>query len=536
MKHHTRFFLVALNLIGAAFSLPAVAQETPASAYPPPLDNSPYPTIPGPYTKDLATFKQYQAPDWFRNGKFGIWAHWGPQSVPEMGDWYARKMYQEGSPDYKDHLARYGPPSKFGYKDIIPLWKAENWDPDGLMALYKNAGAHYFVAQAVHHDNFDNWDSKFHEWNSVKMGPKKDMVAMWQAAAIKAGLHFGVSEHLAASMTWFQDSHKADTTGPLAGVAYDGANPLYWTLYHWPTKPEDKLWMSTDPRWQREWFTRISDLVTHYHPDLLYSDSPLPFWNDAGSGLVANFYNDNITANHGQLQAVYNCKQVSEGRWVQDLERGVQEKIDPNPWQTDTSNGDWFYRAKDNYKSSAQVIGMLADIVSKNGNLLLNIVQKPDGTLPPESKRLLDDLASWMPINGEAIFDTRPWVVSGENPENPPTTPTPGPGATKPRGGHKNSFNESKLAYGAANIRFTTKGDILYAIILGWPDGKVTIKSLATASTLAKGDISGVELLGSAEKLPFQRTTDGLVVTFPKSKPCDFAYVLKITGLNLGGK
>jgi alpha-L-fucosidase len=441
-------------------------------------------------------------------------------------------MYEEGSPDYEDHLKRYGPPSKTGYKDIIPLWKAENWDPDALMALYKKAGAHYFVAQAVHHDNFDNWDSKFHDWNSTKMGPKKDMVGLWQTAALKQGLHFGVTEHLAASFTWFQSSHKSDTKGPLAGVPYDGANPLYWTLYHWPAAPGDKGWMSTDPRWQREWFNRINDLVTHYHPDLLYSDSQLPFQNDVGSGLVANYYNDNLTANHGQLEAVYNCKQISEGRWVQDLERGVSDKIEANPWQTDTSNGDWFYRLGDHYKNSAQVLGMLADIVSKNGNLLLNVVLKADGTLPPESRKLLDDLGAWMPINGEAIFNTRPWVVFGEDPVGAKTI------VAKPndKSVRRVAFNEGKLTYSAANIRFTTNGNTLYAIFLGWPNGKATIKSLATTSPYAKGEISGVQLLGSAAKINYQRTNDGLVVTFPKTEPCDFVYVLKITGLNLTGK
>jgi alpha-L-fucosidase len=523
--------LLSLATVPAPTSAQVPPAATTAPAYPPPQDKSPYPVIAGPFTKDLATFSKYQYPDWFRNGKFGIWAHWGPQAVPEHGDWYARKMYQEGSPDYKDHLAKYGPPSKFGYKDIIPLWKAENWDPNALMALYKKAGAHYFVAQAVHHDNFDNWDSKFHDWNSVKMGPKKDMVGLWQAAALKEGLHFGVSEHLAASFTWFQDSHQADKTGPLAGVPYDGANPLYWTLYHWPAAPDDKGWMSTDPRWQREWFNRVSDLVTHYHPDLLYSDSHLPFGNDVGSGLVANFYNDNMAANQGKLQAVYNCKEEGGGKWVRDYERGVSDKIDPNPWQTDTSNGDWFYRLNDHYKSSAQVVGMLADIVSKNGNLLLNVVLKADGTLPPESKKLLDDLAAWMPVNGEAIFDTRPWFVYGEDPTAPVEA------KSDPKLKHGNAFNEGKLTYSSANIRFTTKGAALYAIILGWPvDGKLTIKSLAKNSPYAIGEIKSLKMFGSTEKIAFERSDAGLIVTFPKTKPCDFAYVLKITGLSTGNK
>ena len=178
------------------------------------------------------SLKQYKYPEWFRDAKFGIWAHWGPQAVPRQGDWYARKMYEEGSDDYKYHVAHYGHPSKFGYKDIIPLWKAERWDPEKLMALYKKAGAKYFVSMGTHHDDFFLWNSKIHKWNAVNYGPKKDVVGIWQAAAKKEGLRFGVSEHLGASFTWFQSSHRSDTTGPMKGIPYDGANPMYQDLYH----------------------------------------------------------------------------------------------------------------------------------------------------------------------------------------------------------------------------------------------------------------------------------------------------------------
>ena len=168
------------------------------------------------------SLQQYQYPDWFRDAKFGMWAHWGPQAVPRQGDWYAKKMYLEGDADYKYHIAHYGHPSKFGYKDLIPLWKAERWDPEKLMKLFKKAGARYFVSMASHHDNFFLWNSKIHKWNAVNMGPKKDVVGLWQKAAKKEGLRFGVSEHLAASYNWFQPSRGADKAGPLAGVPYDG--------------------------------------------------------------------------------------------------------------------------------------------------------------------------------------------------------------------------------------------------------------------------------------------------------------------------
>ena len=189
------------------------------------------PITPGPFQPTMASLTNYSCPEWFRDAKFGIWAHWGPQAVPMEGDWYARKMYQQGSPDYKDHLARYGHPSTNGWKDIIPLWKAEKWEPEKLMALYKKAGARYFVSMGVHHDDFFLWNSKLHRWNAVNMGPHRDVVGDWQKAAKEQGLRFGVSEHLGASFNWFQDSHRSDHTGPLAGVPYDGANSNYWDLY-----------------------------------------------------------------------------------------------------------------------------------------------------------------------------------------------------------------------------------------------------------------------------------------------------------------
>src|SRR5659263_278739 len=195
------------------------------------------------------SFEQYQYPDWFRDAKFGIWAHWGPQAVPRQGDWYARNMYiQEGgkweTQDYEDHLKRYGHPSVSGYKDIIPLWRAERWNPEQLMKLYKKVGAKYFVSMGTHHDNFFLWNSKLHSWNSVNMGPHKDVVGLWQQAAQKEGLRFGISEHLAASYTWFQKAHSADKTGDKAGVPYDGNDPKYAELYHGKAAANDTGWMT----------------------------------------------------------------------------------------------------------------------------------------------------------------------------------------------------------------------------------------------------------------------------------------------------
>ena len=321
-----------------------------------PVRKEQLPIAAGPFEPTTNSLKTYQYPEWFRDAKLGMWAHWGPQAVPMFGDWYARQLYQQGGAQYKDHLEHYGHPTKVGHKDLIPLWKAEKWDPDRLMGLYKKAGARYFVSMGVHHDNFDLWNSTHHRWNAVQMGPHRDVVGDWQKAAKRLGLRFGVSEHLGASFTWFQDSHRSDKTGPLAGVPYDGADPKYQDLYHWPAAPDDKGWYSKDPRWQLEWFARIKDLVDQYHPDLLYTDGGAPFGNEVGLSMIAHLYNSSASRNHGKTDVVYTCKQNSEGMWVEDLERGVMPGIRPFPWQTDTSIGDWYYNRNWKYRGADWVI------------------------------------------------------------------------------------------------------------------------------------------------------------------------------------
>ncbi len=486
----------------------------------PAADRPALPIAEGPFQPTMESLTQYRCPSWFRDAKFGIWAHWGPQAVPMMGDWYAKHMYVPGHPQYRHHLESYGHPSTNGYKDIIQLWKAEKWDPDRLMALYQRAGAKYFVSMGTHHDNFFLWNSKLHRRNSVNMGPKRDVVGDWQKAAKKYGLRFGVSEHLGASFTWWQDSHKADKEGPFAGVPYDGADPKYEDLYHFPAEPNDKGWYSTNPRWQRMWFDRIQELVDNYRPDLLYTDGGIPF-GETGRGLVAHFYNSNLKQ-RGRLEAVYTCKKIGSGEFVagtcvQDMERGVLEGINPYPWQTDTSIGDWFYNKNWKFRPVNWTIHMLVDIVSKNGNLLLNVVQRPDGSLDPEVEQTLAELAAWIRINGEAIYGTRPWRVYGE-------------GAVKAKGGH---FKED-FAYTAKDIRFTTKGKTLYAFALGWPeDGQLLIRSLAEVPGARSNRISRVELLGHKDRLTFTQTADGLCVRLPAQKPCDHAIALKITGRDL---
>jgi alpha-L-fucosidase len=462
------------------------------------------PIAEGPYNPTDESLMQYQYPEWFRDAKFGIWAHWGPQAVPRQGDWYARRMYQEKDPAYKYHVEHYGHPSVFGYKDIIPLWKAEKWDPDKLMALYKKTGAKYFVSMGIHHDNFFLWNSKIHRWNAVNMGPKKDVVGVWQEAAKKQGLKFGVSEHLGASYTWFQVSRGTDKGGPRAGVPYDGSDPEFSDLYHDVTTPDDKGWLTNNLIFQVEWFRSIKELIDNYHPDLLYSDCSMPFEN-VGRSLIAHYYNQDIDRNNGKIDVVYNCKQPSGGKWVQDVERGVLDTLSHYPWQTDTSIGDWYYRTGQKYKTSNEVIQMLVDIVSKNGNLLLNVVQTPEGDLEPDMLKILDEIGIWTAANGEGIYGTRPWKIFGEKPD----------GQEPVKLGR---FDENyKLSY--KDIRFTTKDGNLYAFCLGIPSEDIVIKSLGKNSKFAEKQIASVRMLGSGSKVKWSQLNDRMVIRKPSEMP-----------------
>jgi alpha-L-fucosidase len=502
MRHPAVLTLLALSVL-----VPAQAQDA-------------LPIAPGKFKPADDSLKQYQYPEWFRDAKFGIWAHWGPQAVPRQGDWYARRMYQfDGvdrrngrtitqDPANKYQIEHYGHPSKSGYKDIIKLWKAEKWNPEQLMALYKKAGAKYFVSMGTHHDNFFLWNSKLHKWNSVNMGPKKDVVGLWQTAAKKQGLRFGVSEHLGASYTWFQAAHSADLSGPMAGVPYDGNDPQYADLYHGKAAPDDKGWLTTNPVWQREWFDRIKELIDNYKPDLVYSDSAMPF-GDVGRSMIAHYYNQDMAKNGGKLEAVYNCKQVSDGKWVRDIERGVAEGISPEPWQTDTSIGDWYYRTGQKYKTSQEIVQMLVDIVSKNGNLLINIVQTPEGDLEPDMLKTLDEIAAWIKVNGEGIYSTRPWKTFGEGP------------STKAQ--EKGRFGGLKdvpdKGYAPEDFRFTASKDAktLYAFCLGATATEVRITSLGSSSKLAEKPVASVHLLGSKAKLTWKQEADALVIRMPAS-------------------
>jgi alpha-L-fucosidase len=515
------------------------------------------PMASGPFSPDWKSLSAYKTPEWYRNAKFGIWAHWGPQCEPEFGDWYARGLYEEGGDAYKHHLQKYGHPSASGFKDVIHQWKADRWDPDSLMALYKKAGAKYFMALANHHDNFDLYDSKYQpDWNATKIGPKKDLIAGWSKAARNHGLRFGVSVHAAHAWTWYEMAQGADKSGPYAGIPYDGRL----------TKADGKgkWWEGLDPQalyaqghplsksgaeggvWDQQWewsggasipdkaycekfYDRTVELINRYDPDMVYfDDTALPLWpiSDVGLRIAAHMYNRSI-AKKGKLEAIINGKildALQRQCMVWDIERGQSNAIEPLPWQTDTCIGSWHYdrRIYDNkgYKSAQTVVHTLIDVVSKNGNLLLSVPVRGNGTIDEQERAIVEEIGRWMAVNGEGIYDTRPWSVFGEGPVMETAAPISAQG-----------FNEGKnKPFTSADVRFTVKGDAVYAFVMGWPaDGKVSIKAMRAGSSHLGKSISRVEQVGRGEPLSFQQTGEALQVTLGGHAPAlSYAVVLKI--------
>lgn len=473
-----------------------------------------------PFRPNVTSLKGYTCPEWFRDAKFGIYIHWGAYSVAEQGEWYARKLYLEDTPEYAHHIKTYGHPSEFGYADFIPMWKAEKFDPDKLVALFKRAGARYFTPCAVHHDNFDLWDSEHHKWNAVNMGPQQDLIKRWREATLKAGLRFGVTTHLSRSYSWLNTANQMDTRGPKKGVPYDGAQGRAVGLY--PTNngqsTHQRAPFETTKAWRQLWAKRVKQLVEDYHPDLLYFDCAVPFRGEdqgrTGLEVVAHFYNQ-------RPQGVMCIKQrpwqglYADGIATLDYERGKASSILAEPWQTDDSIGSWGYNPKVKYMQPGMVVDKLVDIVSKNGNLLLNIPIKADGTLDQQATALLEEVGEWIDLNGEAIYGTRPWALFGE-----------GHGTIRP--------HDKKSSLTARDIRYTAKSNILYAIVMDWPKlgEPVTFEYVTPLFELAdefpSGEIQSVKLLGYNGALDWEAHPDGLKVTMPNKAPCNHAFVVKV--------
>lgn len=511
------------------------------------------PMAQGKFEASWQSLSQYKTPEWFRNAKFGIWAHWGPQCQPGQGDWYARSMYDEGSRQYKWHVENYGHPSKAGFKEVINSWKAEKWDPEKLVALYKRAGAQYFFAMANHHDNLDMWNSKYQEWNTVRVGPKKDILAGWAAAAKKYKLPLGLSVHAAHAWSWLEVSQRSDKTGEFAGIPYDGkltkadGKGTWWEgldpqeLYaqNHPLSERSKEDINAihsqwnwgngvaipSQQYVEKFYNRTIDMINQFHPDLLYfDDTGLPLYqiSDAGLKIAAHFYNSNMAQHNGKLEAVLFGKVLTEDQkkcLVWDVERGAPDKIQELPWQTCSCIGDWHYNISvyenNRYKSAQAVIQMLVDVVSKNGNLLLNVPVRGDGTIDEKEIAIVEGIAAWMDVNKESIFDTRPWKVFGEGPSAESSNPIRAQG-----------FNEGRVKYSAKDIRFNQNGKILYVTLMGVPEENIVVKNLGTATEASK--IKNIELLGSKEKVKWTRNSNGLVIEKPAIAPNQIALVYKV--------
>jgi alpha-L-fucosidase len=459
------------------------------------------PAIPaGPFAPTWESLQQFQPPDWYVNGKFGLFIHWGAYCVPAFGnEWYPRQMYLQDSKEFAHHVATYGPHTEFGYKDFIPLFRAGQFDPQAWADLFRRAGAKFVVPVAEHHDGFAMYDSDLSEWTAAKMGPRRDIVGELAQATRDLGLTFGLSSHRAEHWWFFEGGRQfpSDVQDP----AYDG-------LYG-PARPKD---MPPDKAFLGDWLARTCELVDQYRPQLVWFDWWIeePPFEPYLRHFAAYYYNRG--AQWGQQVAInYKHKAFAEGSAVYDIERGQLSAPNPLFWQNDTSisKNSWGYIEGHEYKTAGDIIGDLVDIVSKNGALLLNIGPKPDGTIPQPEIEILLAIGRWLEVNGEAIYDTRPWKTFGEGPTE------------VPEGG----FSDTKrAAYTAQDIRFTQGRDgALYAILLGWPgEGTVWIRSLGGEA------VQSVALLGCAEPLEWRRETEGLVVQMPKERPGEYAWVLKV--------
>lgn len=526
-----------------------------AQNYPVPVSEKNEKMMEGKFEPTWESLKNYKVPEWFRNAKFGIWAHWGPQCVEGSGDWMARSMYMEGSREYKYHVEHYGHPSEVGFKDIIPLFKAEKWDPDKLVALYKKIGAQYFFVLGNHHDNMDLWDSKYQPWNSMNIGPKRDILAEWEKAARKYKLPFGISFHADHAWTWYEPSQRYDRDGPKAGIYYDGkltkedGKGKWWEGYDpqdlyaqnhpmsegsWSDGMIHKQWAWGNGAYQptqkycTNFYNRTLDAINRYNPDLIYFDvTVVPFYpiSDAGLKIAAHFYNHNMATHQGNLEAVMFGKILDEEQrkaLVWDVERGAPDKIVEEPWQSCSCIGGWHYNTSiyenNGYKSAASVVKLLVDIVSKNGNLLLSVPLRADGTFDEKEEVILKDLGDWMAINKESIIGTRPWKVFGEGPIAESSVPI------NAQGFNEGTYNRAT----SKEIRFTQTDKNLYATALAWPEEKqVLIKSLAVGGELYSGKITKVELLGYG-KIPFTRTDKGLIIKMPDISVNKIAPVFRI--------
>ena len=490
-----------------------------------------------PFHPDWDSLAQYRTPEWFRDAKFGIFIHWGVYSVPAFGsEWYSRNMYVPGSKEFEHQVATYGPQTVFGYKDFVPMFKARRFNPDAWVDLFVQAGVRYVVPVAEHCDGFAMYSSDMTPWNAAQMGPHRDVVGELAAATRARGLKFGVSSHTAEHWWWYGrgrsfPSDVQDMT-PYTSELYAPAEPMNLpgsngsTDDHKEPNPNQlQQWLAPNQRYLDDWLALSSELVDKYHPDLIYFDWWIgqPAFKPELQQFAAYYYNDSAKR-HQQAVLTYKEESMPPNVATLDIERGKLDTLRLLPWQTDTSVSihSWGYVANDQYRTAKSLIAQLVDTVAKNGNLLLNVGPKSDGTIPDEVRTVLLQMGAWLRINGDAIYDTRPFAVFGEGPTNAPANST--------------QKNHDIQIYTPQDIRYTTSrsGGILYAIALGWPtDGALTLHTLYAANPYLASAVCSVKLLGTNQTISFQQGLDGLHLSLPTampaSLPSDTAYVFALS-------
>ena len=470
-----------------------------------------------PFAADWESLKRHEAaPKWFRDAKFGIYFHWGVYSVPAYGsEWYPRNMYRKDRKEYKHHVQKYGDPTKFGYHDFVPRFKAEKFDAERWAELFARAGARFAGPVAEHHDGFSMWASRLTPWNAGDAGPKRDITGELAKAIRKRGMKFVATFHHARNSLWQPSGKKGRWTGHYDQVKLHFpallADPRRAILYGYMPREEFlKLWLG-----------KLKEVIDNYQPDLMWFDSWLHEIPDKYQMEYLAYYFNKARQWGRDVVVTRKQQDLPLALSVEDFEKGRADRLTGNVWLTDDtiSRGSWCYTRNLRIKPTREVLHVLIDIVSKNGCLLLNISPKADGTIPDNQKQVLLDIGAWLGRFGEAIYETCPWVVFGEGPTR------------MKKGGHF----VGAVSYTGRDIRFTTAGDVLYAIFLGRPAGKATVASLSTGSGLAGGEVKRVTLLGHDGKLPHTRDDRGLHVTFPAKLPDAHAVVLKIEGLKIVG-
>lgn len=467
------------------------------------------------FTPDWRSLRMHQTPQWFRDAKFGIYTHWGIYSVPACGpnvSWYPHNMYNTGTPQHEYHVQNYGQPSRFGYKDFIPMFTAERFDPAEWAEMFRNAGARFAGPVAEHHDGFPMWDTAHGDWNSAKMGPKRDVVGQLEQAIRAQGMHFMVAMHHAENW-WFYPHWMRDC---------DTADPRYAGLYgelhdtDAATPPAD--WAAQtlpSTAFLNRWQARLMEVVDKYTPDYIWFDFGLKFIHERyKQEFLAYYYYKEQEWGRGVV-VTYKWDNLPPGTAVVDIELGKMAGQTYYEWITDTTVDDgqaWGYMKDARYKSATELIQYLVDNVSKNGYLLLNVGPKPDGTIPAEAQAVLKGIGKWLAVNGEAIYGTVPWHQFGEGP-------------TQMNVDGAFSDTKEKIQFSGEDIRFTVKGNALYAIALALPAKSFTIKSLKGAYP---GQIKSVTMVGAEGELPWRLTDDGLHIERPDALPCEHAYVFRI--------